>query len=93
MMAAFSMLGLRKVDRVTGFAGTVTSVSFDLYGCIAGLLTAPLVDHSKDPEQRWFDVKRLDDPASGESRVMDPPRFALDLGPEPGGISDKPIPA
>ena len=92
MTAAFSMLGLRKVDRITGFAGIVTSVSFDLYGCVAALLTAPVVDQAKDPEQRWFDIKRVDDPATGEARVMDAPKFALELGSEPGGISDKPIP-
>ena len=29
-----SLLGFRALDIVSGFEGTVTSVSFELYGCV-----------------------------------------------------------
>ncbi len=34
-------LGLKAEDMVTGFKGVVSTVSFDLYGCIQAVLTPP----------------------------------------------------
>lgn len=81
------------IDKVTGFAGVVTSVTFDLYGCVQALLTPGLVD-GKLQEQAWFDVKRLkDDALIGRRRVMDVPRFgAIAFGSERGGDAHPKLP-
>ena len=38
---AINMLGRKAKDRVTGFEGVISSVSFDLYGCVCGIITPP----------------------------------------------------
>jgi hypothetical protein len=38
------ILGYEVTDRVTGFKGVVTSISFDLYGCVQALVTPQLND-------------------------------------------------
>ena len=54
-----SLLGLSVKDRVTDFEGVVTSVSFDLYGCMQALVIPKFI--GKDtPETRWFDANRLE---------------------------------
>lgn len=53
------LLGLKVKDRVTGFEGVVTSVSFDLYGCIQATVHPGLGSDGKISEQAWFDVNRL----------------------------------
>ncbi len=55
-----SLLGLRVKDAVTGFAGVVTSVSFDLYGCVQAVVTPSGVDKDEKMKQgHWLDVNRL----------------------------------
>lgn len=74
--AAIDLLGLRAKDQVTGFAGTVTSVSFDLYGCVQ-VVRQPSVDKDGQPgEGRWFDVNRL---VVEQTRVMPVPDFSVAL--------------
>ena len=57
-------LGEEGQDKVTGFRGIVTSVSFDLYGCVSYWLT-PKVKQDDDGNQaptdggRWFDADRI----------------------------------
>jgi hypothetical protein len=55
-----NLLGWEVADRVTGYSGVVTSVSFDLYGCIQAVVQPP---HDSvlgnTPDGRWFDVSRL----------------------------------
>lgn len=53
------LLGLKVKDRVTGFEGVVTSVSFDLYGCIQATVHLGLGSDGKISDQAWFDVNRL----------------------------------
>lgn len=65
------MLGRRAVDRVTGFDGVITSVSFDLYGCVMAVLSPPAKD-SDMKEGRWFDVQRL---TVDDGKVMAAPDF------------------
>ncbi len=57
----FDILGLRVEDKVTGFSGVVTTLSFDLYGCIQVIVTPPISPGEKQEqgESRWFDVARL----------------------------------
>jgi hypothetical protein len=68
------LLGLRVRDKVTKHAGIVTSVSFDLYGCIQVIVTPEIDKDGKPGDGRWFDEKRLEilhpDP------VMEVPDFA-----------------
>ena len=59
MKEHFKLLGFKVVDKVIGFKGVVTSISFDLSGCIQALV-CPEVNASGVPgDSRWFDTKRL----------------------------------
>jgi hypothetical protein len=72
--AALDMLGHRATDRVTGFTGVISSMCFDLYGCIQVLLTPKAKDDADKIEQGpWFDVNRLQ--LLDEAPVMDRPAF------------------
>jgi len=54
------LLGCKVRDKVTRFEGIVTSISFDLYGCIQTLVT-PIIDTASDKSGSvWFDSNRLD---------------------------------
>jgi hypothetical protein len=54
------LLGWEVTDRVTGFSGVVSCVSFDLYGCIQATVQPPHeASLGKTPDARWFDVSRL----------------------------------
>lgn len=67
-----NLLGFKAKDSVTGLAGVITSVSFDLYGCIQAAITPPAKD-GKYSNGKWFDVTRLCDVS--ESRVPLDPGF------------------
>ena len=62
------ILGMKVVDKVTGFAGVATSVSFDLYGCVQVAVTPPAVKGAAQVEGRWFDIPRLT--VTGNKPVM-----------------------
>lgn len=79
---SLSLLGKKVKDRVTGYTGVVTSVSFDLYGCVQALVTPSATDGKEPYQSFWFDVKRLTEDGG---RVMDAPVFDGPLGTEPGG--------
>lgn len=75
------MLGLRVEDKITGMTGIVTSVGFDLYGCVQ-LIVHPGIDKDgklKDP--LWFDVGRIK--VLDRNPVMERPNF--DFGIEAEG--------
>ena len=55
-----SYLGLKVRDRVSGLAGVVTSVTFDLYGRVQTLVHTGVDKEGKLREQVWFDIARLD---------------------------------
>ncbi len=59
MKEAMNLLGLKARDLVTGFEGVVTTVAFDLYGCIQAVVTPPVKDGKREDGQ-WFDTKRLE---------------------------------
>lgn len=71
------LLGLRVQDKVTGFKGVVTSITFDLYGCVQSLVNPGIDKQGKTQEQSWFDVNRLI--VLKSTPVMDRPNF--DFGP------------
>ena len=58
MKEHFKLLGYVVRDVVTGTKGVVTSISFDLSGCVQGLVA--LKTENKLDESRWFDIKRLE---------------------------------
>ena len=53
------MLGMKVEDRVSGFKGTVTSVGFDLYGCIQAIVNPGVDKDGKPADSHWFDIGRL----------------------------------
>jgi hypothetical protein len=84
--AIIDLLGRTVRDKVTGFRGVVSSVSFDLYGCIQAAVSPPVNDKGEIPDGRWFDVHRL--AVLDEPRAMPVPAFAAspadhDRGPAP----------
>jgi hypothetical protein len=84
---SISLLGLKARDRVTGFSGVISSVTFDLYGCVQAIVTPPVNAEGKTGEVHWFDIKRLE---TGE-RVMDVPNFAGTRFGEEAGPGDRPL--
>ena len=70
----FDMLGLKGECKVTGFSGVITSLSFDLYGCIQVVITPDKT--SKEgaiQEGHWFDVNRVQ--ITSDTPVMELPDF------------------
>lgn len=84
------LLGQTAKDRVTGFRGVVSSVCFDLYGCIQAAITPPVDEKGALPDGRWFDVNRLEMIAA-EGRVMPVPTFAARPADHDHGPAEKPI--
>lgn len=77
------LLGYKVRDVVSGFEGIVTSISFDLFGCVQAVVR-PELDKKKRtdiiPEGLYLDIKRLK--RISQRPVMTQPNFAL---PEIGG--------
>ncbi len=86
------VLGCAATDRVTGARGILTSVSFDLYGCLQYVIQPPHTPDGKPSDGRWFDKCRLDiDRRKGRGAGIRPPDF--DLPPYSDGFkgaADKP---
>ena len=82
----FDKIGFKAVDKVTGFVGVISSISFDLYGCIQYALTPPVGENNKYPDGRWFDYTRLN--VKGRKPVMEVPQFIF--GVPPKGAAEKP---
>lgn len=81
-----NLLGLPATDKVTGITGTITSVSFELYGCVQAWVAPKAGADGKVPDSQWFDVSRLD---VGTERVMPVPNFAS-RAPEPAAYDHGP---
>lgn len=80
MQEHLNLLGWSVKDKVTDFAGTVTHVGQDLYGCIQAIVHPKAVE--KDGKQTlgdscWFDVSRLE--KVGDAPVMEPIAVKGDL--------------
>lgn len=69
------MLGTKVRDRVTGFEGVVTSVGFDLFGCIQVIVTPPATSDGKRNLGEWFDSNRLE--TVDATPVMERPDFSF----------------
>lgn len=70
-------LGKRVQDRVTGQEGVVTTIGFDLYGCIQAVVNMGVDKDGKARDSIWLDVQRLK--AIESKPVMPVPNF--DYGP------------
>lgn len=82
------LLGLPVKEKVTGVEGVVTSVSFDLYGCVQCCVDRGFDKDGKERLAWWFDHKRLE--VKGKKPVMEQPFFQ-----QPGterGPAEKPLP-
>jgi hypothetical protein len=86
-----SLLGLRARDAVTGFNGVISTVSFDLYGCVQAVITPRVDDNGKIKDGQWFDVTRL--VILDNKPVMTQPDFNAGYVAEgKKGCADKPLP-
>ncbi len=85
------LLGLRAKDAVTGFEGVITSIDFDLYGCVQAAITPPVDDKGELKDGKWFDVTRLI--VSDKVPVMALPDFSKGyVAQGKKGCADKPLP-
>lgn len=69
------LLGFKVKDRVTGLSGVVTSIGFDLYGCIQAVVNPGLDKDNKPGETYWFDINRLE--VLPSERVMPLPNYSF----------------
>lgn len=53
-----NLLGLKAQDKVTGIKGVITSLCFDLFGCIQATLT-PQGKENNRVDSYWYDISRL----------------------------------
>lgn len=68
------LLGHECTDKVTRVNGVITSISFDLYGCVQALVQ-PLPAQNKDGTIKsclWLDVSRLE---IEQDKIMKTPDF------------------
>jgi len=72
MKKHLDLLGFKASDKVTGFKGVITTVSFDLYGCVQAVIT-PESREGKVLQGHWFDINRLN--IESEELVMSAPDF------------------
>lgn len=84
-------LGHTATDAVTGFTGVITSVSFDLYGCVQAVVTPKVDEKGETPQGKWFDIVRLK--LKAKKKVLPTPDFAKGYIAEgKKGCADKPLP-
>ena len=88
-----NLLGSKAKDKITKQNGIISTISFDLYGCIQVLLTPLKVKNGEDIKKHgWFDINRIE--IIKEKKVMEHPSFETkyDSYNDVGGPADKPIP-
>lgn len=73
MESVVALLGHRGRDRITEVTGVITSVNFDLYGCVQACLHRGVDKDGKQLETFWYDVQRIE--ILTLVRVMEPPAF------------------
>lgn len=69
----FDLLGMKVRDRVTGTEGVVTSLSFDLFGCIQATIDTGVDRDMKKRDTSWWDISRLK--VLSSTPVMDRPEY------------------
>ena len=58
-MKGINLLGLKVEDKITKATGIVTSISYDLYGCIQAIITLDAGTENRESLNQWYDIKRL----------------------------------
>lgn len=84
------LLGKRVEDKVTGKRGVVSSIGFDLYGCVQAIINPGMGKDGKLEDSLWFDVSRLK--VLSKNPVMERPNY--DFGPQAEGkqgAAEKPL--
>lgn len=83
-------LGLKCRDRVSNFEGVITSICFDLYGCVSALVNPGVDEKGIAREQNWYDVQRLE--ILSDEPVMKQPNFLIESTISAGnqGAAEKP---
>lgn len=85
------LLGYRATDKVSGFSGVISSITFDLYGCTQALILPPAVNH-EFKDSHWLDLNRLEVHYE-HGKVMESPHSKAleDLSSINKGPADKPM--
>lgn len=73
------LLGFKVREKLTGLVGVVTSVSFDISGCVQGYVNPGVDKDNKTRDGCWYDTKRLE-PLTKKS-LLEAPTFEV----VPGG--------
>jgi len=72
---ALNFLGYKVEDKVTKQIGVVVSISFELYGCIQGLVVPEVDEKGARSDSRWYDIGRL--VIISDEPVMAQPTFVM----------------
>ena len=72
-MDHLDMLGKAGIDAVSGFSGIVTTISYDLYGCVQAVLTPKADKKEGIRDGHWFDIARIK--ITNEKTVLRVPDF------------------
>jgi hypothetical protein len=86
MKKHFELFGFKVKDLITGREGVVTSISFDLYGCVQAIVQPGVNTDGNLGESHWFDIKRL-------VAISDNPVMPLPCFDSPPGGETKPLPS
>jgi len=89
---SIELLGKKVKDRIRGTTGIVTSVCFDLYGCIQVIIDTQKADkEGKRIDSGWIDLKRVD--IVSHKLILDSPDFNNKYSDikQVGGPAEKPI--
>jgi len=78
------LLGFEVQDAVTRFKGVVTSIAFDLPGCVQASVNQAISKEGKLGETYWFDVNRLT--KISKKPVMKRPEFLFEIADVPGPV-------
>lgn len=89
MKEHMDLLGYAVVDVVTGFKGVVSTIGFDLYGCVQAIVTPAINEKGEYGKSEWFDVKRLK--KTSEAPVLAAPTFESLQPVQIAGGYEKPI--
>ncbi len=83
-------LGFQAKEVLTGMTGVITSVSFDINGCIQCVLQPPMKE-DKIPDGKWFDIARLE--ITSDAPIFKSPNYVEGAVAEgKSGAVDKPLP-
>jgi len=89
-MKYLELLGLKARDKITKRAGVITSIDFDLYGCVQAILTGTVNEEGEVKSSNWLDVARLE--IIDKTPVMEQPKFKAGYEfPAVHGAANKPL--